>query len=65
MRKGLTAFNITSVTLGLAFLYLPVVILVIYSVLLVRVQRLARYPRPSRFLTGAVEADGARSVAAR
>ena len=31
MRKGLTAFNITSVTLGLAFLYLPIVILVIYS----------------------------------
>ncbi len=28
------------------------VILVIYAVLLVRVQRLARYPRPSRFLTG-------------
>ena len=27
-------------------------ILVIYAVLLVRVQRLARYPRPSRFLTG-------------
>jgi putrescine transport system permease protein len=31
MRKGLTAFNITSVALGLAFLYLPIVILVIYS----------------------------------
>lgn len=31
MRRGLTAFNITSVALGLAFLYVPVVILVIYS----------------------------------
>jgi len=31
MRKGLTAFNITSVALGIAFLYLPIVILVIYS----------------------------------
>ena len=39
------------------------VILVIYSVLLVRVQRLARYPRPSRFLTGSVDADVERSVA--
>ena len=40
------------------------VILVIYSVLLVRVQRLARYPRPSRFLTGTVEADVSRSAVA-
>ncbi|MEW6454547.1 MAG: ABC transporter permease subunit [Pseudomonadota bacterium] len=31
MRRGLTAFNITSVALGLAFLYVPVAILVIYS----------------------------------
>ncbi len=31
MRRGLSAFNITAVTLGLAFLYLPVVILVINS----------------------------------
>jgi putrescine transport system permease protein len=31
MRKGLSAFNITAITLGLAFLYLPIVILVIYS----------------------------------
>jgi putrescine transport system permease protein len=31
MRKGLTGFNITSVALGLAFLYLPIVILIIYS----------------------------------
>ena len=31
MRKGVTAFNITSVALGLAFLYLPIAILVIYS----------------------------------
>lgn len=31
MRRGFTAFNITSVALGLAFLYVPVVILVIYS----------------------------------
>ena len=40
------------------------VILVIYSVLLVRVQRLARYPRPSRFLTGTVESDVSRSAVA-
>jgi len=40
------------------------VILVIYAVLLVRVQRLARYPRPSRFLTGSIDADVARSAAA-
>jgi putrescine transport system permease protein len=31
MRRGLSAFNITALTLGLAFLYLPIVILVIYS----------------------------------
>jgi putrescine transport system permease protein len=31
MRKGLTAFNTTSIALGLGFLYLPIVILVIYS----------------------------------
>jgi putrescine transport system permease protein len=31
MRRGLTAFNITAITLGMAFLYLPIVILVIYS----------------------------------
>ena len=31
MRKGLTAFNVVSVALGLAFLYLPIAILVIYS----------------------------------
>ena len=31
MRKGPSAFNITAVGLGLAFLYLPIVILVIYS----------------------------------
>ena len=31
MRKGPSAFNITAVALGLAFLYLPIVILVIYS----------------------------------
>jgi putrescine transport system permease protein len=31
MKKGATWFNATSVTLGLAFLYLPIVILVIYS----------------------------------
>ena len=41
------------------------VILVIYAVLLVRVQRLARYPRPSRFLTGSVDAHTDRSVMAR
>ncbi|MET0663405.1 MAG: hypothetical protein ABWZ42_09765 [Ilumatobacteraceae bacterium] len=40
------------------------VILVIYAVLLVRVQRLAHYPRPSRFLTGSVDAEAARSAAA-
>jgi len=31
MRRGLSSFNLTSLTLGLAFLYLPIVILVIYS----------------------------------
>jgi putrescine transport system permease protein len=31
MRRGLSVFNVTSIALGLAFLYLPIVILVIYS----------------------------------
>src|SRR5215469_11562981 len=31
MRRGLTLFNTTSIAFGLAFLYLPIVILVIYS----------------------------------
>jgi putrescine transport system permease protein len=31
MRRGLSVFNITAIALGLAFLYLPIVILVIYS----------------------------------
>ena len=31
MRKGLSPFNVVSVALGLAFLYLPITILVIYS----------------------------------
>ena len=31
MRRDASAFNIVSVALGLAFLYLPIVILVIYS----------------------------------
>ena len=31
MRKGSSIFNVTSVALGLAFLYLPIAILVIYS----------------------------------
>jgi putrescine transport system permease protein len=31
MRKGPSPFNVTAVALGLAFLYLPIVILVIYS----------------------------------
>jgi len=31
MRRGPTFFNITSVTLGFAFLYLPILILIIYS----------------------------------
>jgi putrescine transport system permease protein len=31
MRRGLSLFNMTSIALGLAFLYLPIIILVIYS----------------------------------
>jgi putrescine transport system permease protein len=31
MRRGMSAFNIVAVVLGLAFLYLPIVVLVIYS----------------------------------
>ena len=31
MRKGLSIFNVASIALGLAFLYLPITILVIYS----------------------------------
>ena len=31
MRRGASPFNVVSVALGLAFLYLPIVILVIYS----------------------------------
>src|SRR5690242_10825961 len=31
MRRGLSAFNVTSLALGLAFLYLPIAILVVYS----------------------------------
>jgi putrescine transport system permease protein len=31
MRKGLSFFNVTAVALGLAFLYLPIAILVVYS----------------------------------
>jgi putrescine transport system permease protein len=31
MRHGLSAFNVTALALGLAFLYVPIVILVIYS----------------------------------
>lgn len=31
MRRGLSLFNVTSIALGLAFLYLPIVILVIFS----------------------------------
>lgn len=31
MRRGLTAFNLTAIAFGLAFLYLPIAILVIYS----------------------------------
>jgi putrescine transport system permease protein len=31
MRRGMSAFNLVSVALGLAFLYLPILILVIYS----------------------------------
>lgn len=35
------------------------VVLAIYSLLLLRVQRLAKYPRPSRFLTASVQPHGA------
>ncbi len=31
MRRGLSLFNIVSLVIGMAFLYLPIVILVIYS----------------------------------
>src|ERR1041384_1895111 len=31
MRKGLSIFNLASLIIGLAFLYLPIVLLVIYS----------------------------------
>jgi putrescine transport system permease protein len=31
MRRGPSAFNIATVVLGLAFLYAPIVILVVYS----------------------------------
>jgi putrescine transport system permease protein len=31
MRKGLSAFNLVSLTLGFAFLYIPIILLVIYS----------------------------------
>jgi putrescine transport system permease protein len=31
MRRGMSAFNVVAVVLGLAFLYLPIVVLVIYS----------------------------------
>jgi putrescine transport system permease protein len=31
MRRGLSAFNVVSIVLGIAFLYLPIVILMIYS----------------------------------
>ncbi len=31
MRKGLSWFNVTSIALGFAFLYLPILLLVIYS----------------------------------
>jgi putrescine transport system permease protein len=31
MRKGLTSFNLVSLTLGFAFLYIPIVLLIIYS----------------------------------
>ncbi len=42
------------------------VVLAVYAMLLVRVQRLARYPRPSRFLVGdANAADSRRTAAAR
>ncbi len=31
MRRGMSIFNVTSLTLGFAFLYLPIVLLVVYS----------------------------------
>jgi putrescine transport system permease protein len=31
MKKGLTWFNLSSITLGFAFLYLPIIILIVYS----------------------------------
>lgn len=31
MRRGLSIFNVTSIALGFAFLYLPIIVLVIYS----------------------------------
>src|SRR4051794_35161204 len=31
MRRGMSVFNVVAVALGLAFLYLPIVVLVIYS----------------------------------
>jgi putrescine transport system permease protein len=31
MRKGLTAFNLVALTLGFSFLYIPIILLVIYS----------------------------------
>ena len=31
MRRGLSPFNVASLALGLAFLYLPIIILMIYS----------------------------------
>ena len=31
MRKGPTAFNIAAIVAGLAFLYLPILLLVVYS----------------------------------
>jgi len=31
MRKGPSAFNVLSITLGFLFLYLPILLLVIYS----------------------------------
>src|SRR5947207_14081700 len=31
MRRGMSIFNVATIALGLAFLYLPIVILVIYS----------------------------------
>jgi len=31
MRKGLSAFNVVSLVLGFAFLYVPIALLVVYS----------------------------------